>query len=616
MDFLIATRSLVGIDPVRLEPYCLFRPECEPLTTTNLAGLSAFSVGAPARSGDALALFDGCALLDGRLVREPDCETVRRLLASPITSGVFAAALIDNGELHVRCDATSQYPLFYTRLDHGFLISNNCHLVEQAMMHIGLSPKRSAETVAFSLGYGCNFGNRSGVVGIDLLPPRNELKGDGETLSIAEFISARALYESETCYDELLRAAEQEMRTVASAVAALDGPVYCDMTGGADSRLTLAAFIGVGAASRVQAYCIGGVNTPDRLVVDLLAHKYGIRGADMIHDNLTEELEFEDILRRGAFRNAGLKPAAGQDLGPVYFPNSSRVTGYFGELARSFGGAPKVDSDNPARSIAEGYFVGRDRRSMYLTEDARQGLTDAATQDIERILAAGIPSAQSNKIMYCENRSRYHFGLTARLMNTVRLAIHPLYSFTQIRAAGELSAPDLAANKLGFDLTSRLAGYDFTLEPRAQSRWSERVIPECLRASYATVPTIKPGDAPLAPPADIRLRTLFKRTKRTESELENLMLKRGLPERFQKIASYRAVARGLIAEMGSGDEFWRHVDRDHVIAVMETDPMTLDQADLGSNRRLIAANVSALAVGLIWYMRRDTPSTVTTPLGN
>src|SRR5690606_18330365 len=116
------------------------------------------------------------------------------------------------------------------------------------------------------------------------------------------------LYASDEDYRELLDRAEQRLRQ--TAIAVCESPVkevVCDLTGGVDSRLTLASFLAIGQRRRVRVFCTAKYPRADRIVVDHLANKYGLRGATVALDNQLHDLSFEDKARRGVFRTFGLK---------------------------------------------------------------------------------------------------------------------------------------------------------------------------------------------------------------------------------------------------------------------------------------------------------------------
>lgn len=609
MDFLVTSGNLgERLAPTHLHPYQLDK-STGPLECFRRASLMVF---APA--GFTRSLLAGYAICGGRMFHQNDAAFSSLPPLTCDAHGVYALLRVSpEGEAFAQSDITGQYPLFYAT-DGGSFLSNNCHLIERALLAIGRRPMRSTIAIAQSLGYGTPMGSASAVTGIQLVPPRHEVRITPEgVMTLHERCAAASVYQSDDDYASLIAQAEEDMRTVAGAVMDCSASrILCDLTGGADSRLALAALLSTGASARdrIEVFCISNYPAADRIVADHIAYKYGLRGANVPSDNQTEYLPPDRTIRRGLFRTFGLKLSDQTDVGHLRFPSLCRVSGYFGEMSRSFGTTVRTLPRN-GMELATRYFSRRDARSMLLTDDARQEIIAAMAAQADRLLEAGCSASQLLKILYCENRCRYHFGLPSRLSNDVRIAVSPLYSVRAIRAASRLSYADLANNRAGFDLISRLAGTEFALEPRAESRWSPSLVPAAWAEPYLAIPTVRAGGPRLAPELAIHLDRGYRRPAReNQSQYQRAMAERGRSSRFLNVPLYQAMVTELIGDMAPSEELWRWLDRDQILAVAKAEPSDIEAGACGSNGRLILANQLPVVAGLLWYNREEEACSV------
>ena len=472
---------------------------------------------------------------------------------------------------------------------------------------------RSIRAIAHSLGYGTPIGSASAVTGIHLLPPRHEIRITPEgVLTLHERYAAASIYQSDDDYESLIAQAEEDLRSTAGAVMASSASqILCDLTGGADSRLALAALLSRGASARerIEVFCISKYPAADRIVADHIAHKYGLRGANVPSNNQTEYLPPDRTIRRGLFRTFGLKLSDQTDVGHLRFPSLCRVTEYFGEMSRSFGTTVRSLPRN-GQELATHYFSRRDARSMLLTNDAREEIVTTMAAQADGLLEAGCSASQLLKILYCENRCRYHFGLASRLSNDVRIAVNPLYSMHAIRAASRLPYQDLANNRAGFDLICRLAGTAFALEPRADSRWSPSLVPPDWAESYPAVPTVRAGGPRLAPELAIHLHQSYRQPAPGQSQYHRAMAQRGRSSRFRNVPLYQAMVTEIAGDIAPSDELWRWLDRDQILAVAKAEPSDIEAGAYGAYGRLILAKQLSVVAGLLWYKREEEPCSV------
>ena len=504
--------------------------------------------------------------------------------------------------LRVRPDVLGQYPVFYYQAGQDFLVSDNPEMVARVLRHIGLGGEPNPLQVALNVTYGSGFGTGSSYRGVRLLPSRNEIVWDEDGgFRLREIVSRNALLEKHHgSYDDAVRTVAGRLsarcRTIANEIDAHWHTVV-DLSGGVDSRMTLAGLLRSESATRFSYFSYGDFPTqPDRHVCDMLIQKYGLGPGIHIGQNTSATYSTSAQITQGAARYFGLKPTNFADYGTVEISEYCRLTGYCGEHTRAWGPS-LLQKDlvlEPAGEVAARLMVFCNLSESMLTETGLSAVRDALANYFAGLIDE-VGNKMLNQFTYIENRSRFHFGLASAVANKVRVSLDPLIDRQVISASTYLSFWQQKTNRLAYDIIATLGGKELAQHPFAEFVWNKGIgiggyddyaanalsvdastPPQCREAVGMGVAEVKPTVG--------RVETEFDR-----SEFSSL------PDgerRTLRPSVERGMLLYLAEKIHGNDPVWDLVDRKHMIAAAMVD---------GPHSKLKETNISRLAASLSYY---------------
>lgn len=268
------------------------------------------------------------------------------------------------------------------------------------------------------------------------------------------------------------------------------------MSGGVDSRLTLACIIGAGVKESFKFFNINNSlnkKSADQIVAESLAEKFDLQGGQGITEAITGTATKNSFYRInggnkvlfGTYAYFGLLPAAFEDYGEVKLNDYGRVTGYCGEHTRApgpnLGNIVRAESNEFVHLATKAYLqnwfdTSKNNASKFLEPDSKLSMEAPLFEYITEIVNEVGDNKLLNTLFYLENRSRFHFGVRRQVGNKARIVLSPLGSPLLLKLHKSLTYGQIFSNKIALDLMISLVGKSLALMPYAEFRWARNVI--------------------------------------------------------------------------------------------------------------------------------------------
>jgi hypothetical protein len=253
-------------------------------------------------------------------------------------------------------------------------------------------------------------------------------------------------------YETLIAGAAGQIRSVAAAIA--ESPYQYkvqEITGGRDSRLVLAALLGVKELSFL-GYCRGAATSPDQIIASLLRTTFGIRRATTPYENEVSAVEAVTFAksRNGLVRQ--MDDISYYCRSPL--PDRLLISGGGGETFRGFFASMVVGSRPAIANNLSGCIAALTQkyknRFVWSPDYARERVEEAAN------FAAGFDvggdALLAIDLLYIYSRNRFHVGLGSRTRRRLFAQVNPVNSFLALAASYVLPGELRARGKVAFDL--------------------------------------------------------------------------------------------------------------------------------------------------------------------
>jgi hypothetical protein len=378
---------------------------------------------------------------------------------SAIGRGNYMVVRIECGTTRIIADPLGTYPVFYFDGPNFFAASNDIFRLREALAQLGAECPRLSLIYAGFITLGCAPGGITGFEGIRMLPVGAEIvfRADGSA-GIERRPLADLLYCSADL-DELLERADDEIRSNVRAIATGGfDDLSCDLTGGMDSRLVVAAILAERLGNAFSMVTRGDQSAPDAQVAAMIREKFGLRRSSGGVSKVGTQEPLSG-LQHALWRSQGMMELPFIFASPPAF---MRLTGGLGELMRTFWSNPP---DGPP--------LGRLHQNLaragtkYISPFAARRLRRMIAEDATAILEEGVASEDLGDAFYLASRNRYHFGVPWRGSGA---QFHPLYSPAAIAAAHKLRRERRRINAVGHALMSRWSR-DLAAMPFADKAW-------------------------------------------------------------------------------------------------------------------------------------------------
>ena len=255
---------------------------------------------------------------------------------------------------------------------------------------------------------------------------------------------------------EALKArAIEEILENTQAFADAGDQLVVEVTGGLDSRITLAAALNLGLQERLAFYTRKGPDPADRQIAERLAHVFDM---DFVDAPYEREQQTQREFLAGASRVAGIRWI--DDAG--YFLRTPRdgfamATGTFGEMFRNFHAGELLKGSDRSMSYLNSRWTSASldhvvaamtgRRKSFIAEDI-----DVAGALREQLIRSGPTVGQALYNQYAAFRNRIHAGGATAQRHRYFASYDPLYSVSGYELARRMSAEEQCHGELSFEL--------------------------------------------------------------------------------------------------------------------------------------------------------------------
>lgn len=394
-----------------------------------------------------LPLFDGAAVFEGKL--HTTCDSMPSPEMPIHARGSFCQIRSERSSLYVERDAYGMYPIWSLAQDGLRIVSNNVHLIAAVSQRIlGSSLKKNADHLANILGVGHGLFGSSLYENVELLDVGFRIKLSPKSLEKERIFSPPP---PDKPYSALIRHAVAEISENIRAIAASPHTQkICELTGGLDSRLMLAAILG-NQLRDVFGYYTSGKLTPDGQVASHLRRRYGLQRV-LIHSSPTDIVS---CLTSDLHYGYGAVPLL--EFGH-FQPERLRLTGLMGEYFRQ----PLGTNLDVTKSLAGTISL--------LAPKQRERIIERLRADVFRRRQHFDTDGGAVLDYYVNVKNPSLSGVINRCHNDVQLKPMPLYSFAGHQAAQLLNDQDRAGGKVMHDIMYDLYP-NLVSDPFDEPRW-------------------------------------------------------------------------------------------------------------------------------------------------
>lgn len=245
-------------------------------------------------------------------------------------------------------DFSGTYPIYQRKINNVVVVSNRASSIAC------LEPRSNFDLMALSwlVGHSNIFGENTPYEGVFNIKPGTYLKsniGSGNKQILKFNNEIWPSYDLGEIYDDLKEREWEEivdelLKNVKGAANQLGGKLNLSLTGGKDSRLTLALALGAGLKDSVSTFTRGPEDSPEIACAASVAKLAGVQHQARVSTGAKKNQDFEATwkrLRQHNFRyESYICPWDGAGAGLIN-SRSMEMTGFGGELYRGPGGHAK-----------------------------------------------------------------------------------------------------------------------------------------------------------------------------------------------------------------------------------------------------------------------------------
>ncbi len=432
----------------------------------------------------------------------PALENYITQATPPKAAGVFCVMSINPAErsFTFKPDPLCQYTVFLYHRGDTFILSNNIFLMEDYCIRQNIPLTRTIVSTAFEAGLGLGAWDQTGFQQISALPIGTYVQCIQGTVNLQPHTYALLPNTNSLNYEQLVKIAANDLKNTLKAWREfLKGDtVVFDVTGGIDSRLTLAAARAIGWHD-FGVFCTPNLSD-DHLISNMICNHYDLKFAPFPQNFDGEDLTAVDIVKRAIFRQQGFSSLYNFELGKTRLKGVARVRGGYGEITRSFfnSSLSKTNSltelsRNIQRIIkadpiiwgglktntllnAEGFIAARLANRIrgqqdFFTKGFKKHIIPTLMSQFQTLQCLGAPNSALPDIYYLADRAKRHFGYTAQQLNRVRPSIEPLCLPSIWHAALALGAEARSNATLAYDLFTALGQEELRDLPYEHNSW-------------------------------------------------------------------------------------------------------------------------------------------------
>jgi hypothetical protein len=412
------------------------------------------------------AFFCGSGVFGSALYKAPNLPP-----AGVSGRGCFMVARWgEDGTVRIEGDPLGMFSIFVFDRDGILAVSTNGLLLELALKTLGRPLTRSNILSGFMVTLGSGYDGITGFEDVRLLAAGEALSVDRENRASYQKTHVGHFLYSNRTFQDLLDEAADEVQSNVEAISKL--PVQrriCDLTGGMDSRLVLAAILHKGLQDTFEFQTNGSYPNPDANAAALIRQTFGLAKALPVREH-GGQLSPLDRMRRAVASMSGLLDmfmAAGS-------PNPNvpivRLGGGLGEILRKFWSSD-WSRVNPGRSPLHNLMQSMETRSALVRPDVFSDQLSIVSAKGFEYLEHSIAPTHIGDAFYLTARCQYHFGVWWTRSPS---RFHPLYSPAGLRAAHAIPDWQKEKNRVGYEMIRRMSPKLLTL-PFANKKWNSKL---------------------------------------------------------------------------------------------------------------------------------------------
>lgn len=418
--------------------------------------------------GSSDVLLTGFGVIDGSLMMGPKTLHFR---PKKITVGACVVIDISEGDIRIHTDVGGMHSVYY----NDGIVTNRLHLAKQVIKSVDWASAYTSmhSNSMFSQQFSVT---ETPVSGVRLLPPGWCICFSNNVEICSTWESAGSDYSplSPDEYQKLISDAAQEIVNNVTAIVDAGFHVVCDVTGGKDSRILLAAVVAADRVSEVSfntkysessALANATVDAKsaiqkkvlDRDIATGLVRRYGgvfsrdFSPIDFYQETTEERLNSRRSQLFGSYHFVQLAQLNG--ITPIFNKPVVRMMGGCGETYRDYyqpsflpNGDMAYDGKNIINLIEEksnhalkDFYFENSKNKFIETFNSLPGYTVGDKLDSH----------------YLRFRNRFHFGANLS-RNSLSFNISPIFSPYLIKATRGLPSEEKSTGRVLFDVTKEL----------------------------------------------------------------------------------------------------------------------------------------------------------------
>jgi hypothetical protein len=377
------------------------------------------------------------------------------------SAGAFSSVCLGSDSLRASTDYLGSRQLYHSPIDREVVMVSNDLFWHGCVLRL-LSEE--VQTDFASLGVlsalGAPLAPFTGLRRVSLLRTGHELRLEPKNseVSIQDFRKRFDGVESGELYRQAAVDIQSHLRCAREHFS--DREHVMELTGGMDSRLVYAAALSLGDLSRYSFFCRGKADEPEKRSAGLIIGAFGqtFGPSPYSYEDVSEDAYLQAAADCGGMRTI-------DDVGffvKTRYQDRVVHTGGLGETFRNFyveslstreGFDPNLlrRSANDRAALETFKQVFLQRRLLY------KRLERKVVERIEQCLPQyELPFGQALRELYCDNRNRFHYGLSAAVRMPSLPCFQVLTSQAAVEASRRLSAESQADGTVNLKILEQL----------------------------------------------------------------------------------------------------------------------------------------------------------------
>lgn len=383
-------------------------------------------------------------------------------------SGIFCALNYHKGKVEICIDPLCQFNIFYYMVGDNFTISSSIEMIRDVHNIREIDDDFLFDQIAYlSIMRSKTILKDVSFLQFDDLyyQEKKEVNYLLKYQNI-EFVIPNYHKYDQLSYESLLMLYNQRLANRAKIITNKFDEIECQLTGGADSRLALSAFLDIGK-EKLRCHVIGDGHSQDRLIFEELLSALNVKPVDKMR-----------VLGRNPSNSASWFKTLG-GVNYLKLNNNSlcmngtinldysicKITGYYGVNVSGGVGFPPKNTENNDRikNIPSACFTYHDYVSDF--RDRHKSIREAALNDR----------------FYINNRGKSHYAAHSIVDNKYISSIDILYDFINLLLVEKCPYKDIDINKcaISVDLIylkyPQLAMFPYNNRKIPKYRWFENI---------------------------------------------------------------------------------------------------------------------------------------------